>query len=158
MSGDTAFHSAAVRPDSFDEASSLSVMSPSRAARLEPVVSTSACRLAIRASMSSSDRLMLRQRITVRNSLGGLPVVSHGGFRAYETTIPVVQCTEKPRGALLLTPGIVAVHRPVETLVDDRQGCIARPPPRPPGRPGGAPPGPGPHPSGGLPGVPPPAA
>src|SRR5260370_40172274 len=72
MSGDTAFHSAAVRPDSFAEASSLSVMSPSRAARLEPVVSISACRLAIRASMSSSDRLMLRQRITLRNSLGGL--------------------------------------------------------------------------------------
>src|SRR5881275_3141024 len=56
MSGDTAFHSAAVRPDSFAEASSLRVMSPSRAARLEPVVSISAPRLAILASMSSRVR------------------------------------------------------------------------------------------------------
>src|SRR5438876_10855848 len=95
MSGDTAFHSTAVRPDSLAEARSLRVMSPSRAARLEPVVSISACRLAIRASMSSSDRLMLRQRITLRNSLGDLLVVSHGDFRVHETTVAVVQNTEK---------------------------------------------------------------
>src|SRR5438105_6662618 len=122
MSGDTVFHSTAVRPDSFAEASSLSVMSPSRAARLEPVVSISACRLAIRASMSSSDRLMLRQRITLRNSPGGLLRGLPG--------VPDHRCGgpahREAAGRLLLAPGVVAVHRPVEALVDDRQGRVAR--------------------------------
>src|SRR2546428_6424954 len=130
MSGDTVFHSAAVRPDSFAEASSLRVMSPSRAARLEPVVSISAPRLAIRASMSSSDRLMLRQRITLRNSLGGLCK----GFRGHETTIPVVQHTEKERDRLLLAPGVVAVLRPREGPPAVCHERLRRLLPRPPAR------------------------
>src|ERR1700730_8230614 len=101
MSGDTAFHSAAVRPESLAEASSFRVMSPSRAARLEPVESISAPRLAIRASMSSR----VSTRISVQDPSGP---------------------PDRPNGFLLLRPGVVAVHRPVQALVDDRQGCVAR--------------------------------
>src|ERR1700704_319660 len=111
MSGDTALHSAAVRPDSFAEASSLRVMSPSRAARLEPVVSISAPRLAIRASMSS--------RVRAPIPLQDTSVRTDDALGPFGPPVP----------GLFIASGVVAVHRPFPALVDDRQGGGAPPPP-----------------------------